>query len=261
MNEPVVEFRDVCFSYNGQEVLHNVSLEIPEHAMAAVVGPNAGGKSTMLKLALGLLKPRFGQVRVFGKPPETARRRIGYVPQTFEFDSSFPITAGEVVLMGRIDRHWGGPFWRSDRRAVDQALDRVDMLDRKKRHFAQLSGGERQRILIAQALVSEPDLLLLDEPTSDVDARVEARLYELLHELNEHLTIVLVSHNLTVVTRHASHIICINRISSIHRAADMTSDQLHTACGDRLAVLHHEDSCQVIDPSERLSEPHAAERH
>ncbi|MFW5856480.1 MAG: metal ABC transporter ATP-binding protein [Planctomycetota bacterium] len=254
----VLRFEDVCFAYEHEEVLHNVDLAVPERSLVAVVGPNGGGKSTLIKLALGLLCPRHGRIRVFGEPPERARRRIGYVPQHLQFDPAFPVSALDVVLMGRADRHWAGPYRRADVAKARDALERVRLGRLARRGFPQLSGGERQRVLIAQALVSDPEMLFLDEPTANVDAQVELVVYDLLHELNATMSIVVVSHNLNVVTRHASHLACVNRTASLARIADLTEGELHAFYRGDMTVLQHHASCHVLDPREALREPHRA---
>jgi zinc transport system ATP-binding protein len=251
-----LQFSDVCFAYERQEVLHNVDLSVPDKSLVAVVGPNGGGKTTLVKLALGLLKPQRGAVRVFGGAPDHRRRSIGYVAQHLSFDPEFPVSALDVVLMGRADRHWLGPYRRGDRAKADEALERVRLGHLSRRALTHLSGGERQRALIAQALVSDPDLLILDEPTANVDTTVEHEIYELLHELNERMTIVVVSHNLNVVTRHASHIACVNRTASFARVDEFTEKDLHSFHRGDMTVLQHRPSCHVLDPSGAVGQPH-----
>jgi zinc transport system ATP-binding protein len=254
----MLRFTDVCFAYERAEVLHNVSLAIRAGSLVAVVGPNGGGKSTFVKLVLGLLKPSRGRVSVMGENPEGSRSRIGYVPQHLQYDSAFPVSALDVVLMGRAQRHWIGPYRRADKAAAMLALERVHLAPLASRGFRQLSGGERQRVLIAQALVSDPELLLLDEPTANVDSVVEHVIYNLLHELNAHMTIVVVSHNLNVVTRYASHVACVNRTASILPMTELTEDKLKAVFHGDLAVLQHEQSCQVYDPTPAMQVPHRA---
>lgn len=255
---PALEFDAVCFSYTQEEVLHNVNLKVETGSLVAVVGPNGGGKSTLVKMALGLLKPRRGAVWVWGNAPERMRCKIGYVPQYFEFDASFPVNALDVVLMGRAERHWIGPYRRRDREAAMRALERVHLSHLSHRAFSMLSGGERQRVLIAQALASDPELLILDEPTANVDAAVEHQIYEFLHQLNREITIVVVSHNLSVVTRHASHVACVNRTATLHPMDALSRDSLHTVYGQDLAVLQHGDSCHVINPDSAPHDRHCA---
>ncbi|WP_168566112.1 metal ABC transporter ATP-binding protein [Crateriforma spongiae] len=251
-----LRFKDVCFAYDREEVIHNVDLAIPEGSFVAVVGPNGGGKSTLMKLALGLLRPDRGHVRVFGQTPERLRCRVGYVPQHLRFDAAFPVSSLDVVLMARSDRHWFGPYRQEDRQKAKSALRRVGMAHLADRGFSHLSGGERQRVLIAQALVSDPDMIFLDEPTANVDASMEHEIYELLRELNQHKTVLVVSHNLNVVTRHASHLACVNRTASLERIGALTERQLHRFYRGDMTVFKHGTDCHVLDASKAMREPH-----
>ena len=211
-----VSVNDVCFSYGENEVLHNVSFQIPPRALVAVIGPNGGGKTTLLHLLLGALEPRYGSIAVLGKTPAEARRHIGFVPQQITFDPDFPITVIESVMLGRTAAHVLGGFRKADRLSAEAALETVGLSALAHNLFSELSGGQRQRVLIAQALVSDPDLLLLDEPTANVDTKTEEELYDLFKELNQTKTIIIVSHNLRVVISHATHILCVNRTVDLH---------------------------------------------
>jgi len=252
-----VAFHGVCFAYGASEVLHNVTFTVPPRALVAVVGPNGGGKTTLLRLILGLEQPRFGTVRVFGEPPAAARLHMGYVPQVLACDTRFPVDVRDVVLMGTLDRRWSGAFGRRERRAAAAALERVDLVGFERRPFADLSGGERQRVLIAQALAGDPDLLLLDEPTANVDPPTADRLHELFRQLAGSLTVLFVSHNLGVVTASASHVLCVSRTAGLHPIADIADNTFQAAYGGgRMALLRHDTSCQVVDASGVLVSPH-----
>lgn len=251
-----IQLSDVCFAYDSEEVLHNVNLSVIDKSFVAVVGPNGGGKSTLVKLILGLIKPKRGKVEIFGESPEHRRHNIGYVAQHLGFDPDFPVSVLDVVLMGRVDQHGFGPYRQADRHRAVAALERVQLEQMSHRALMQLSGGERQRVLIAQALVSDPELLILDEPTANVDKKAELEIYELLHELNEAMTIIVVSHNLNVVTRHASHVACVNRTASLTRMDDITESELHAFHRGDMTILQHPQSCHVHDASRALSEPH-----
>ena len=257
-NTPIIELEKVCCGYGSQEVLHNVTFALPARSLTGIVGPNGGGKTTLLKLLLGLVAPHYGRVRVLGDAPARVRNRIGYVPQHFPFDQRYPVSAGDVVLAGRIERHRFGPYRRRDRQIVGELLARVGLADRAGRGFAELSGGERQRVLVAQALAAEPELLLLDEPTANVDARVAQELHALFARLAEQITVVMVSHNLSVVAAHASHILCVNHTTELHPAAALAQGHFHTAAGDDLLFIRHDAACHVIDASQVLAAPHAA---
>jgi zinc transport system ATP-binding protein len=257
MDEVVIDVRDVCFAFSGQEVLHNVSFSVPARSLVAVVGPNGGGKTTLLRLLLGEIEPRYGTLRVFGGPCAAARPRIGYLPQSLPFDADFPVSVRDVVLLGRVDGRLVAPYGAADRRAAAAALARVGLSGFERRPFAELSGGERQRVLLAQALAGGPDLLLLDEPAASVDPLAANRLYALFRELLADLTILMVSHNLGVVTGHATHVLCVNRTAELHAAADVAAGTFREAFGGDLTVLLHDPTCHVLDSSGALAEPHS----
>ena len=253
MNAITIE--NLCFGYEEREVLHNVSLAIPERDFAIIVGPNGGGKTTLLKLMLGLLTPRYGCVRIFGQPPQRQRRKLGYVPQSLQFDPNFPIDVLETVLLGRIERHWCGGFDDSDRQAALTALAEVGLAGREHDPYAALSGGQRQRVLIAQALASEPQLLLLDEPGANLDTPGVHTIYALLKELSQRLTIVMVSHNLSMVESFARHVICVNHTVDMHDIADVSACDLHH--GDWVHIFH--EQCPICDNDRHEQEsPHSA---
>lgn len=252
---PVIEIHDVCFAYDSEEVLHNINLRVQAGVFAVVVGPNGGGKTTLLRLILGLLTPRFGSIAVFGRSPAAARRLVGYVPQALHVDAQFPATVLDVVLMGRVERHRFGPYRRADREAAQAALAHVGLDSYGGRSFSALSGGERQRVLIAQALASEPALLLLDEPGANLDPESRHRLYSLLRDLNHRLTIVLVSHNLKIVEAYASHVICVNRTAAMHRMDELQTSAL--ADGEWLRLEH--EACPVDSAGVSCLTPHLGE--
>ncbi len=253
----VIEVRDVCFSYGSQEVLHNVTFEIAPRTLVAVVGPNGGGKTTLLKLLLGALAPRFGTVRVLGQAPAAARARVGYVPQSIPFDPRFPVSVREVALMGRAGKGGRlGLYGRQDREAAARALERVRLSPLERRSFAELSGGERQRVMIAQALAGGSELLLLDEPVANIDPEHASRMYDLFRELAREVTVMMVSHNLGVVTGNATHVLCVNRTAGLHAIGEVASATFTEAFGGSLKTLRHDASCHVLDPSAVLHEPH-----
>jgi zinc transport system ATP-binding protein len=206
-----------------------------------------------------LIQPRFGRVRVFGCAPRAVRPRIGYVPQYIQVDKSFPVNVTDVVQMGRVERHWAGPFHERDRAAVEQALHQVEMWPYRHRLFADLSGGERQRVLVAQALATDPELLLLDEPTAGVDAAVEQSLFNLFKKLNETRTLLIVSHNLNVVMRHVTHVLCVNRTVAMHPMAQLSPRTLEHARAGNMAMLQHDMSCHVFNAASAMKAPHHAE--
>ncbi len=211
MTTPVIKLRDVGFAYNGRSILDSVNLEVSERDFTGIVGPNGGGKTTFLKIILGLLRPQRGFVEVLGQNPRDARMRVGYMPQSPMLDPLFPITVREVVLTGRISRQrWFGRHSDDDRRIADEALAEVGLADAGSRPFFSLSGGQRQRVLIGRALATKPEILMLDEPTANLDPKSEQSFYSLLQGLNERLTIVLVSHDLNFVSTFVKNVICVH---------------------------------------------------
>lgn len=229
MGEPIVEIDDVTFSYNSEMVLRDVNLRIREGDFIAMIGPNGSGKTTLLKLILGLLKPDKGAIRVAGRSTQQGSSCIGYVPQDVHVNSGFPITAMDVVLMGKLDpkKRWARKT-EENRREAMEALDRLHMANQAKKKIGELSGGQRQRVFIARALVTRPRLLLLDEPTANIDTRGQAEFYEMLKKLNRHVTIMVVSHDLLVVSRYVKSVACVNRGLHYHDQAEITGDMLET---------------------------------
>ncbi|HHP7235468.1 MAG TPA: metal ABC transporter ATP-binding protein [Desulfobacterales bacterium] len=225
----IIEIKDLDFAYNGETVLKDVNLTVRQKDFVAVIGPNGGGKTTLLKLVLGLLTPVKGTVRVDGKSPQEASSCIGYVPQDVHTNRSFPITAIDVVLMGKLD-----PKQRLSRRSAANrrdalaALERMEMETRADKKIGMLSGGQRQRVFIARALVTQPKLLLLDEPTASIDTKGQADFYRLLRELNQDITVLVVSHDLLVVSRYVKSVACVNQKLHYHDQAEITGDMLET---------------------------------
>ncbi len=249
-----VEVHGLAFRYDDAPVLEDVSFALMEGDFVGVVGPNGGGKTTLLKLMLGLLEPTAGTVRVFGEQPVRARRRLGYVPQMSQHDPQFPVTVNDVVLMGCL-----GDGRRPPGVAALEALEQVGLGDLRRRPFGSLSGGQRQRTLIARALASGPDLLVLDEPTANVDTAAERRLYDLLDELNRAMTVVLVTHDITFVSQAVKTVLCVNRAVSVHPTCDLTdvtADLLREMYGDDLRVVRHDRQCQEGDTGCQASGRH-----
>ncbi len=240
MNPPI-HIENLDFSYGNIFVLEQVNLSVADKEFVCMVGPNGGGKTTLLKLLLGLLEPQAGTVSVFGESPTAGRKWIGYLPQHAHLDSKFPVTALDAVLMGRLGKTRGiGPYTKIDRAMACDMLTRVGLDKLAKRPLATLSGGQRQRVLIARALVSEPRLLLLDEPTSSLDDYVERELYDLLLELNEELTVVVVTHDIGFVSSHVDKVICVNRQVRIHPTSEIDENIIHDMYGEHVHMVRHD---------------------
>jgi len=225
MNDPAIRIDSMSFSYGATPVLENVNLTIARGEYLAVLGPNGGGKTSLLRLLLGLAKPGSGSVRVLGSEPSAAARRIGYMPQFTATGRFFPISALQTVLMGRLAPGMLGPSWsREDKRKAMACLDRVGAAGLEHKPLAGLSGGQRQRVFIARALACDPELMLLDEPTASVDPEGRASLQELLGELAKSLTVVLVSHDVSVISRHVTCVACVNRTVHFHPRPEITPE-------------------------------------
>ena len=242
--QPAILCQDLSFGYAGLAVLSEINLAIPEGDFVSVVGPNGSGKTTLLKLALGLLEPTSGRIEVFGQHPIQTRRRIGYVPQHPDLDPLFPVTALDVALMGRLGHTppWG-PWGRANRSRALAALAEVGLADQASRHFAALSGGQKQRVLIARALAAEPDLLLLDEPTAGLDAHIEEGFYRLLQELNQRLTVILVSHDLGFVSGFVKSVVCVGKEVVILPTSEITGEVIAELYGSDMRLVRHDHRC------------------
>jgi len=245
----IVSISDLWVYRREHAILENINLELAEGDFLGLIGPNGGGKSTLLKVMLGLIKPDRGEVRIFGLAPQEARRRVGYMPQKTLFDQGFPVNVLEVVLMGRYSRaglmHRYGP---KDREAALQALEAMGMRDLAGREIGALSGGEQQRVFVARSLVSNPKLLLLDEPTAGVDAAQQTEFYDLLCHLNRKkgIAIILVSHDITAISSHVNKIACLNQRLYYHGSKEMTSEDIEKAYGCPVEMIAHGTPHRVL---------------
>lgn len=235
----VVEVANVSFSYGAAPVLEDVTLRIRRGDFVCIVGPNGGGKTTLLRLILGLLVPDRGSIRVLGSSPVEARGQIGYMPQYAQLDPQFPMRVRDVVLMGRLGAGRFGRFRAADHAKAEAALAEVGLSDYAKRPFAALSGGQRQRVLIARALACEPQILLLDEPTANLDPLVQDDMNVLLNELNQRLTVMLVSHDVGFVAQYVRTVVCVNRNVVVHCAERVTGESIRDLYGHSVQMVHH----------------------
>jgi zinc transport system ATP-binding protein len=241
---PAVEIEDLWFSYGSQTVLENVTLSLGEREFISFIGPNGGGKTTLLKLLLGLLRPDRGRVRVLGTSALEARPRVGYAPQHLLFDTRFPVSVMDVVLMGRLGKtSCLGFYRRRDREAALQALEEVELTGFGKRPFSELSGGERQRVLIARSLASSPELLLLDEPTASLDAGAEEGVNALLRSLTQRMTVIMVSHDVAVVSESVDKVVCIQTTVAMHPTAELTGEMIRALYGRDIRLVRHDHDC------------------
>ena len=240
MQDPVIEIKDLSFSYNGSPILSAVNLTIQAREFLAVIGPNGGGKTTLLKLILGLLAPDQGLIRIFGLPPREAAPRIGYVPQEIRLNKAFPVSVLNIVLMGRMKEYQGWRrFSKQDKAAALQALEQLQVADFRKRRFNELSGGQRQRVLMARALVTEPELLLLDEPTSNVDTKGQSDFYDFLQKLNQTVTILVVTHDVMALSSYIRSVACVSRQVIFHNAPEVTREMVEMAYQCPVDIIAH----------------------
>lgn len=245
MSSPIIEARNISFGYEGRSILNDTSLEIYSGDFMAIVGPNGSGKSTLMKICTGLMKPRQGSVALFGKEISKFKEwgRIGYIPQNAtSFNQGFPATVEEVVkanlysrigLMGRINKQ--------HIEKVHESLDLVGMLKFKDRMVGKLSGGQQQRVFIAKALVSSPEILFMDEPTSGIDASSEKDFYALMEELNKNknITIVMVTHDIGAVSKNISRVICLSKGKAHEHGCGIDMAGLNELYGHEVAPLIH----------------------
>jgi len=245
VSSPPILLRGVSYRYGETPALESVDLRLDEGDYLGIIGPNAGGKTTLLKIVLGLLLPDSGTVEVFGRPPSEIRGVIGYVPQYARFDAGFPIDVVDTVRMGRLGTGRKESA-RAAREAAMRALSSVDLAGLAGEPIGRLSGGQLQRVLIARALASEPRILLLDEPTASVDTRVGRSVYELLEGLSERMTIVLVSHDIGVISRHVKTIACLNVRLHYHHSRELTPEMVEAAYGCPVDLVAHGHPHRVL---------------
>ncbi|MFH1790028.1 MAG: ABC transporter ATP-binding protein [bacterium] len=241
----IITAQNISCSYNqAVDVLEDVSFNVQENDFIGLIGPNGGGKSTLLKLILGLIKPRQGTINVFGKEPASARDKIGYVPQYSRIDLDYPINVFDATISGLLGKKkLGSRYSKSEKDKAREVLREFELLNLRSRTIGELSGGQRQRVLIARALVRQPQLLLLDEPTSNVDIESGSNLYDLLNKLNKKMTIIIASHDIGAISRHINKIFCLNRRISCNHAQTI-SDQ-NGIDSNRMKKIYHEAGCPI----------------
>ncbi len=228
MSDPLIELQEVWVDLEGRPVLEDITLSIRHGDFYGIIGPNGGGKTTLLRVMLGLVAPTRGEVRVGGRSPEENRHLLGYVPQYRTYDFRYPLTVEEMILAGRLGQI-AGPFRKygeRDRLKAREVMDWMGIGALAGRPIGALSGGQQQRAIIARALVHEPRALLLDEPTSHIDPQMEVEFYDLLEELHHKMAIVLVTHDIGAVSAHVDIIACLNRRLFTHGTREITEDMI-----------------------------------
>jgi len=237
---PVIELSGVSFAYGTVPVLQDVDLAVAPGEFLGIVGPNAGGKSTLLKLILGLPEPAAGRVRVLGRRPQAASPAIGYVPQYPAFARDFPVTVEQVVLTGRLGRgRLLGGYRPEDREMARWVMTQTEIADLAPRRIATLSGGQLQRVLVARALACEPQILILDEPTANIDMRVESDIFDLLRVLNQRMTILVVSHDVAFISAYVRRVACVNRTLLCHATESIDGQVIQDLYGGEVRYVAH----------------------
>ncbi len=229
----VIDIKNLSFSWDGIQVLENLDFQVEEGEFVGLIGPNGGGKTTLLRLMLGLLKPDTGSIRILGRKPGDSRQLVGYVPQHFSFDRDFPVNVEQVVRMGLVrPGGWGFRYTQEQKQVVEQSLLETGITHLAKRPIGQLSGGQQQRVLVARALAGRPRLLFLDEPTANIDQKGEEDIFHLLKRLNQRMTIVVVSHDVGFISEYVTTVACLNKTIMLHEATCLdgsTVDQLYNS--------------------------------
>jgi len=257
-NSPVIQIKKLWAGYESEPVLEDINLDVLPGDFIGLIGPNGGGKTTLLKVVMGLLEPTKGKIKVMGKTPQQGRCHIGYVPQQVALDRDFPISVWDVVKMGLLGcRGILQKTSKEDEGLILESLQQVDIVNLRNRPIGDLSVGQRQRVYIARALTTRPLILLLDEPTASIDPLVSQSIYELLHELNEKITIVMVSHNMDAVSSHVKSIGCINRKLYYHGTKEITDEMVNAIYNCPIDLIAHGVPHRVLSPHTHERGDHA----
>jgi zinc transport system ATP-binding protein len=221
----LLEIKNLSASYNGETVLEDVNLNIRQGDFMGVIGPNGGGKTTLLKIILGIMEPLSGEVVI--NRNLLSRKKIGYLPQMAEGDINFPLSVRDVVLSGlMMEKKSSGRMTKSDRIRASDIITDLGIGSLEEKNLSELSGGELQRVYLARALVGSPSLLLLDEPGNFVDSSFESGFYDMLKELNKTVTILMVSHDVGTISAYVKSFACVNRHLHFHDSGKITTEQL-----------------------------------
>ncbi len=238
----LINIDNIVAGYDNKIVLHDVSLDIWENDFLGIIGPNGGGKTTLLKIILGLLKPKSGSVRYFDGEKEVSSLKIGYLPQMNKIDKKFPISVREVVLSGLMaEKPSFRDFTAEQKQRAEEVIAQMGLQELAKRAIGDLSGGQLQRVLLGRSMVSRPKVLILDEPNSYVDKRFESHFYNLLEEISKESSIILVSHDIGTVLSMVKNIACVNETLHYHSGADISAEWLENKYACPIELVGHGD--------------------
>ncbi|MCK5697482.1 MAG: metal ABC transporter ATP-binding protein [Gammaproteobacteria bacterium] len=239
-SDSAIHISDINFSFDKLSILENINMTIEQGDFAGLIGPNGGGKTTLLKLILGLYKPQSGTITLFGEALKKQRKIIGYVPQYANFSSDFPISVKDTVLQGRLGLTACFGFYnQQDKIIVDKVMQETEITPLAQRPIQSLSGGQMQRVLVARALATEPEIMLLDEPTANIDQRAEKDIFDLFKTINKRMTILVISHDIGFVSDYINKVFCLNKTLVCHDSTPVTSDTIHTLYGGHISEVQH----------------------
>lgn len=240
--QPIIKIENVYAGYGNEDVLQNASLTIFDHDFLGIIGPNGGGKTTLIKIILGLIKPKSGNIHFLHDGKEIRSLTMGYLPQYNDIDMKFPISVEEVILSGLSkQKPLFKPFTREQRKLVEETIHDMELEDIKKRPIGKLSGGQIQRVLLARAIVAKPDVLILDEPNTYIDKKYQEQMYEMLSEINKRCAIILVSHDIGTILQNVKDVACVNKTLHYHPSTEVDEEDIEHVFGCPLEVLGHGD--------------------
>lgn len=223
----LIEIEHLSAGYDGKQVLNDINLTVYQDDYLGIIGPNGGGKTTLMRLILRLMKPTEGNIRYYKDGKEVKEISMGYLPQYNSLDKQFPISVYEVVLSGLSKtKSLFSRYTQAQHQQVLDTLERMQLMEFKDRHIAALSGGQLQRVLLARAIVSKPDVVILDEPNTYIDRRFQKQMYEMLEQINKECAIIIVSHDVAEVLNNVKHIACVNHHLHYHDTTDMPREKL-----------------------------------
>ncbi len=240
MNQPIIQVEQLSAGYDHRTVIHDINLQVYARDFLGIIGPNGGGKTTLIKCILGLLRPDSGNIRFFCNGKQVDSITMGYLPQYSSIDRKFPISVEEMILSGlSVKKSLTSRFTAEHREKVQAIITRMGLEGLERRSIGQLSGGQLQRALLGRAIVSDPAIVILDEPSTYIDKQFEARLYQLLTEINQECAIILVSHDIGTVLQNVKSIACVNETLDYHPATEVTSEWLEKSFHCPIEVLGH----------------------
>ncbi len=237
----IIEFNNVYFDYDNSPALIDISFSVEKNDFVAIVGPNGGGKSTLLKLILAQITPSKGYLTVFGDKNFKSLEKIGYVPQFTTHQHDFPLKLIDMVLQSKLrSKSFFTTYSKNDKDKAINILDMLGIADFRNKFLSELSGGQRQRALIARALLDDPEVLILDEPTASVDISVEQDIYDILKALNKNMTILLVTHDVSFVSKYVNKVFCVNKYLHSHSLDQLTNNDAQEVYNKSMKMIKHQ---------------------